>query len=114
MGDYGDEKGRSGSGQTGAGRTGADGGSITWTNTMQAIFAPYVQCMLQATGGSIDLGQYSTSTQTGVSDNISAIQSAIDSGMMPMNSGGVDYKTMWKNANGKALFDQWYAAGYPE
>ena len=31
-----------------------------------------------------------------------------------MNSGGIDYKKMWAQANGKALFDQWYAAGYPE
>jgi hypothetical protein len=101
-------------GATSAEATTASSGSITWTNTMQAVFAPYVQCMLQATGGAIDLSQYSTSGQTGVADNIQAIQQQIDSGGMPINQGGVDYKAMWAKANGKQLFDQWFAAGYPK
>jgi len=88
--------------------------AITWTNTMQAVFQPYAQCMLQATGGAIDLSQYSTGAGTGVADNIGSIRQHIDSGSMPMNSGGVDYKAIWAKANGKALFDRWYAAGYPQ
>ena len=107
------EEGREKTRGEGAAREGASA-PVTWTNTMQAVFAPYVQCMLAATGNSIDLGQYSTNDGTGVKDNIEAIRGQIDRGSMPRNSGGIDYKAMWAKSNGKALFDQWYAAGYPQ
>jgi len=91
----------------GAGSAGKAGGSngITWYNTMQALFAPYVPCM-NGVPNPIDLSSYQD-----VVANITDIQSEIDSGGMPR---GASYKAQWAKDNGKALFDQWFAANYPE
>jgi hypothetical protein len=86
------------------------GPAITWTNTMQAVFAPYVECM-QNFG--INLGLYNGSDGDSVVENIEEIKARIDNGSMPR---GAQYQATWKAANGKALFDQWYAETppYPE
>ena len=96
-------------GATASASAGASAGqSITWTNTMQAVFAPYVECMINQ---GINLGLYNGTNGDSVVENISDIQAAIDDGSMPR---GAQYQATWKAANGKALFDQWYAAGYPQ
>jgi hypothetical protein len=86
----------------------AAGGSITWTNTMKQVFSPYVDCMLNQ---GIDLSKYNGTDGDSVVENITDIQQAIDNGSMPR---GAQYQQQWAKDNGKALFDQWYAAGYPE
>jgi hypothetical protein len=83
---------------------------ITWYNRMQQIFAPYVECMLNQ---GINLGKYNGTDGDSVVENISDIQQAIDS-TPPSMPRGAQYQQQWAKDNGKALFDQWYAAGYPE
>ena len=98
-------------GTTGAGATAqaqpSSGPAITWTNTMQAVFAPYVDCM---TNFGIDLGKYNGTDGDSVVENITEIKQRIDDGSMPR---GAQYQATWKAANGKALFDQWYAQTPP-
>ncbi len=90
---------------------------ITWYNKMQAIFAPYVQCMLNATG--IDLSQYNgtqgvsvvENIETCVSDGNPGIHPQIEAGTMPR---GNTYKAQWAKDQGSYWFNCWYQQGYPE
>lgn len=88
------------------GGSGAPGG-ITWYNTMQALFAPYVQCMKNPPGGyPIDLSSYDD-----VYNHRSAIEAALLSKAMPK---GHANQQQWANEGGTAKFESWKTAGFPK